>query len=146
MVKVKTMKKHLKRSLTAVEESSKENRHNPVKEPHPQREVAGSLPVLRPRLELPESPAVLSMRGVHLEEVAEPQDAGRHPHLGEIQPTAATSSAIAAVYYPHLGQFEESIMRVRTSRSKLGTGSTLAEEPAALIAHGGVCEGGGSPS
>jgi hypothetical protein len=27
-----------------------------------------------------------------------------------------------------------------------GFGSTLAEEPAALIAHGGVCEGGGLPS
>ena len=33
-------------------------------------------------------------------------------------------------------------MRVRNSGSR-GSGSTLAEEPTALIAHGGVCEGGG---
>lgn len=31
-------------------------------------------------------------------------------------------------------------MRVRQATS---IGATLAEEPAALIAHGGVCEGGG---
>ncbi len=34
-------------------------------------------------------------------------------------------------------------MRVRRVGSPFGTGLTLAEEPAALIAHGGVCEGGG---
>ena len=34
-------------------------------------------------------------------------------------------------------------MRVQRIGSLLGTGLTLAEEPAALIAHGGVCEGGG---
>jgi hypothetical protein len=35
-------------------------------------------------------------------------------------------------------------MRVRGIGSpSFGTGRTLAEEPAALIAHGGVCEGGG---
>lgn len=36
-------------------------------------------------------------------------------------------------------------MRVRKSGS-IEAGSTLAEEPTALIAHGGVCEGGGSLS
>jgi hypothetical protein len=34
-------------------------------------------------------------------------------------------------------------MRVRRIGSLCCTGLTLAEEPAALIAHGGVCEGGG---
>jgi hypothetical protein len=34
-------------------------------------------------------------------------------------------------------------MRVRGIGSPFGPRLTLAEEPAALIAHGGVCEGGG---
>jgi hypothetical protein len=34
-------------------------------------------------------------------------------------------------------------MRVRRVDSMFSTGLTLAEEPAALIGHGGVCEGGG---
>lgn len=34
-------------------------------------------------------------------------------------------------------------MRVRRIGSLFCTGSTLAEEPAALVGHGGVCEGGG---
>jgi hypothetical protein len=34
-------------------------------------------------------------------------------------------------------------MRVQHLGSPFCAGLTLAEEPAALIAHGGVCEGGG---
>ena len=34
-------------------------------------------------------------------------------------------------------------MSARRDGSRSGTTHTLAEEPAALIAHGGVCEGGG---
>jgi hypothetical protein len=38
-------------------------------------------------------------------------------------------------------------MSVRKVRLEVrGPDRTLAEEPAALIAHGGVCEGGGSPA
>ncbi len=38
-------------------------------------------------------------------------------------------------------------MSVRKVRFDImGPDRTLAEEPAALIAHGGVCEGGGSPA
>lgn len=37
-------------------------------------------------------------------------------------------------------------MRVQTLGSMFHWACTLAEEPTALIAHGGVCEGGGSLS
>jgi hypothetical protein len=38
-------------------------------------------------------------------------------------------------------------MSVRKVRFEVrGSDRTLAEEPTALIAHGGVCEGGGSPA
>jgi hypothetical protein len=44
-------------------------------------------------------------------------------------------------------EHEESVMSVRKVRREVrGPDRTLAEEPAALIAHGGVCEGGGSPA
>src|SRR5260370_25797868 len=52
--------------------------------------------------------------------------------------SAATTPSRASTYYPYLGQFEEPKMR----GDRQVAVSTLAEEPAALIGHGGVCEGG----
>src|SRR5260370_25566648 len=52
--------------------------------------------------------------------------------------SAATTPSSASMYDPYLGQFEEPKMR----GDRQVAVSTLAEEPAALIGHGGVCEGG----
>jgi len=65
-----------------------------------------------------------------------------HPHvLGYLQQTSATLPIAATENHTYLGQFEESSMRGCQPALALGW-AAIAEEPAALIGHGGVCEGG----
>jgi hypothetical protein len=71
--------------------------------------------------------------------VAQSPDAGHHPYLGNIHPTAAASATLAPSDYALLRQFAKFIMSLCTA---ILVSAGLAAEPAALIAHGGVCEGG----
>lgn len=109
----------------------------------PQREAAGPLPLLRTIVELPESLGVLPRGEENLAEVAQPSLA-RHPHVvGEVQQPSVSPSLAEAANQTPLGQCEESSMRGCWPASESGH-IDIAEEPAALIGHGGVCEGGGS--
>jgi len=62
-------------------------------------------------------------------------------HIGGSRERVIGQVQVESADHTFLGDHDESVMSVRPS----GSGRTLAEEPAALIAHGGVCQGGGSP-
>ena len=76
---------------------------------------------------------------------AEPSFAG-HPHdIGQVLRSSNPPSLADAEDHPPLGQLAESSMRGRPPALTPGA-VDIAEEPTALIGHGGVCEGGGPTS
>ena len=93
---------------------------------NPQRQAPGPLPVLRTTDELPKTPGVLSGGLSYLAEVAQSTHSRKPDDVGEIYRNPTATAAVATTDLPILG---------------LVPRATL-EEPAAVILHGGICEGG----
>jgi hypothetical protein len=101
-VNVRTMKKRLRRGLTAVAEGCQENRACRQTADDPQRQAPGPLPILRTTVELQKHLAVLSGRLPYLAEVAQSPNSREGTDVGEICRTPPSPSVVASSDRPFL--------------------------------------------
>ena len=96
-VNVRTMKKRLRRGLTAIAEWCQENRHEPVDRQQKtlNAKLRGPLPVLRATDELQEHLTVLSGSLQHLAKVAQSPNSREETDVGEICRTPPSISFVA---------------------------------------------------